>query len=231
MNLFERALLKLFPLYIKKSYLAWKCLAYEYGQLATMKNWECKDAEGHPIPWYTYPAIDFLRQLDLKQKRIFEFGSGFSTLFWASKGAEVISVEHDPVWYEKINAQIKPNTEILLEPDAEMYTQVLSNQNDVFDIIIIDGIKRYNSAVVAIQKLDKNGFLILDNADWFPNTSHYLRENGLTQIDFIGFSPINEYTFNTAFFVPPNWQVDRLNNSTSPQELIGNIRQRSDEDY
>ena len=230
MGLFERVLLKLLPLHIKKSYIAWKCLAYQYGQLATMKQSECKDAEGNPLPWYTYPAIDFLKQVDLKQKRIFEFGSGFSTLFWENEGAKVFSVEHDPVWFQKIKSKLKTHAQIVLESNEDLYPQVLFNQEGVFDIIVIDGIKRFAASQIAIKKLDKNGFLILDNADWYPNSSHFLRKNGFTQIDFIGFSPINDYTFNTAFFIPPGWQINRANNLIEPQKLIGNISQRAIDD-
>ena len=57
------------------------------------------DAAGKPIPWFTYPAIDYIRQLDLSEKTIFEWGAGFSTLFWSSRAKSVISVETDPLWY------------------------------------------------------------------------------------------------------------------------------------
>src|SRR5688572_10403591 len=50
---------------------------------------------GQPIPWYTYPAIEFIRQLDFSQSTVFEYGSGNSTMFWAASAARVISVEED----------------------------------------------------------------------------------------------------------------------------------------
>ena len=43
----------------------------------------CMDRDGNPLPWYTYPAIEYLRQFDYKDKKVFEFGCGFSSLFWA----------------------------------------------------------------------------------------------------------------------------------------------------
>ena len=33
-----------------------------------------------PIPWFTYPSIQYLDQLDLSEKTIFEWGSGNSSL-------------------------------------------------------------------------------------------------------------------------------------------------------
>ena len=33
----------------------------------------CVDKDGNPIPWYTYPAIEYLSQFDYSDKKIFEF--------------------------------------------------------------------------------------------------------------------------------------------------------------
>ena len=42
----------------------------------------CVDRDGNPLPWYTYPAIEYLSQFDYGEKTIFEFGCGYSSLFW-----------------------------------------------------------------------------------------------------------------------------------------------------
>lgn len=59
-------------------------------------------------PWITFAAAevltDFLRQRDTP--RVFEFGSGGSTLFFLNLGAEVVSVEHDEKWYRAVAAKI-----------------------------------------------------------------------------------------------------------------------------
>lgn len=41
----------------------------------------CVDRDGNPLPWYTYPAIEYLSQFDYGEKTIFEFGCGYSSLF------------------------------------------------------------------------------------------------------------------------------------------------------
>ena len=51
------------------------------------------DAAGRPVPWMGYCVIDFLEERLTRDFRIFEFGSGGSTLFWASRCAEVVSYE------------------------------------------------------------------------------------------------------------------------------------------
>ena len=57
-------------------------------------------------PWLVFDAVDFLNSLDLKGKRIFEYGSGGSTLFWMEKQTKCISVEHDPFWFNVIKVKL-----------------------------------------------------------------------------------------------------------------------------
>lgn len=57
-----------------------------------------------PTPWFTYPAISFLEDIITKDFRVFEYGSGFSTLYFANKAKEVHSVDHNLDWVEKITA-------------------------------------------------------------------------------------------------------------------------------
>lgn len=37
--------------------------------------------DGRPIPWYTYPSLDFLEGLDTSGWSVVEFGSGQNTLY------------------------------------------------------------------------------------------------------------------------------------------------------
>ena len=55
-----------------------------------------------PVPWMVFDAIDFINSHLAIGARIFEYGSGDSTLFWLSRGAQVVSVEHDPVYFAKL---------------------------------------------------------------------------------------------------------------------------------
>lgn len=81
-KIIRKALGKFIPRYIKAQIRNFYILAFEYGQFKTIKNWECVDKDGNPIPWYTYPAIEFLNSLDFSSKNVFEYGTGNSTLWW-----------------------------------------------------------------------------------------------------------------------------------------------------
>lgn len=58
------------------------------------------------IPWMCYAAIDYLDSHVPANPRVFEYGSGASTLYWLSRGAHVTSVEHDATWYAILQKRV-----------------------------------------------------------------------------------------------------------------------------
>lgn len=52
------------------------------------------DADGEPYPWLTYPAVQFLEGRIRAEFRVFEYGSGSSTLWWSRRVASVVSCDH-----------------------------------------------------------------------------------------------------------------------------------------
>lgn len=61
-----------------------------------------------PSPWMAFDAIDFIQARIAPGWRVFEYGSGGSTLFWLTYGAEVVSVEHDEHWYAMLQQRLRP---------------------------------------------------------------------------------------------------------------------------
>lgn len=53
-----------------------------------------------PSPWITFNSRRFLTSKMRPNMKIFEWGSGGSTLFWLQHNAQVVSVEHDAAWSE-----------------------------------------------------------------------------------------------------------------------------------
>lgn len=152
------------------------------------------------IPWYTYSAIEFVDQFDLNQKTVFEWGCGNSSLFFAERAAKVISVEHDMSWYEQMRSVLKSNQE-LKYVTLEQYPGSIKDYGKKFDIIVIDGQRRFDCVRSITSFLKEDGMVILDNSDWFYLSAAFLREElGLVQVDFHGFGPINAYTWTTSVF-------------------------------
>jgi hypothetical protein len=77
-------------------------------------------------PWMTYGAIRFLKRILRKDMRIYEYGAGGSTIFFALLAEKVFTCEHDPIWAIKVQEVLDkmncPNYEIRVVkpvPDQE----------------------------------------------------------------------------------------------------------------
>lgn len=176
-------------------------LERRYGHWRSAWLRESVDADGSPLPWYTYPAIEYLRQFDVSDWEMFEFGSGNSTLYWAGRCRHVTAVEDDPGWHRALLAKIPPNVTYLFETDPDRYAAAVARPGHGFDCIVIDGSARRRCAETAPEYLKSGGLIILDNADWFPAAAAALRGSGLIEVDFHGFGPINGYSWTTSLFL------------------------------
>lgn len=207
----------------------YKILFDDYGLEKTIIKQMAVDSKNKPIPWYTYPTIEYLRQLDFSDKKVFEFGSGNSTLFWSSVSKSVSSVEHDKEWYESRRSLKRKNMKIKLIQDKKNYCESVLKEQTMFDVIIVDGEFRDQCAYYALKKLKPNGMIILDNTDWghkfveIGKAIKYLRKAGLIQVDFCGFGPINDYTSCTSVFLTRKFSFKSVDKHNQPSNIIGGI--------
>lgn len=199
------------------------------GHLNSAKTSSSVDYKNNPLPWYTYPAIEYLIQFEFKDKRVFEYGCGNSSLFWASRAQSVTSVESDKEWFEIVETKQLKNQELLFRTTQAEYVQAIEEKNEDYDAIIIDGKWRYYCAVNAVDKLKDDGFIILDNSDWYPNTAKFIRNTGLLQVDFNGLGPINYYTWTTSIFFKPKTRLNPIDN-IQPHNGLGSLHQVAKDD-
>src|SRR5210317_384212 len=123
------------------------------------------------IPYSNKNLINFLISFSKKQNdlKVFEFGSGSSTLFFEDYFHKVYSVEHDINWYKIIKNYTK-TAEIIFETpqktkypkikskkfgfknlDFENYVNSINKFNTKFDVIFIDGRAREECLKNAIK--------------------------------------------------------------------------------
>lgn len=57
-------------------------------------------------PWLCWPAIDWLEAFMQPGMRVLEFGSGGSTVFFAKRGARVLSIEDDSAWHAEVQRRL-----------------------------------------------------------------------------------------------------------------------------
>jgi hypothetical protein len=174
----------------------------QYGHPCSTKTKHPIAADGSPLPWYTYPAIEYCNQMDASGLHIFEYGSGNSSLYWARKGGKVWCVEHDAAWYETMKSKSAQLCGISLCHDKEAYVSAIAKAGVTFDIVIIDGIWRNESTNAALPYLKNGGLIILDNSDWYTDVAEFIRSHNFFQVDFSGFGPVNSYCWTTSLFLP-----------------------------
>tara|TARA_Y100000588_G_scaffold320869_1_gene351714 strand:- start:325 stop:1140 length:816 start_codon:yes stop_codon:yes gene_type:complete len=172
------------------------------GHLLSVSTMRPMNGEGKPIPWFTYPAIDFLDRIALPGWQVFEWGSGNSTLWWASKTESVIAVEDNESWHDEIKRQLPQNATILKRSDEAYFKAICDYPKEHFDAVIVDGSTRNECAVRAIPHLKPNGILIFDNSDSreYAESTETMKENGFYRIDFWGLIPSYLYKNCTSMY-------------------------------
>lgn len=183
------------------------------------------------LPWMTYEAIDWLlKNLNINMS-IFEWGSGGSTLFFSRRVSQVVTVEHDPVWYSNVIKvlRVKSATNVLtslVEPEVfhssnewylssgveytgysfENYIKAIDNYPDAsFDVIVVDGRARPGCMRHAISKLKLGGHLLLDNSERVMYQPGIRLVEKWGSIRFFGPGPYNDSPWETRI-----WHKDSL---------------------
>ena len=174
------------------------------GWLASSSANKPVDGKERPIPWYTYPAIAFLAGRIKPEFSVFEFGSGNSTFWWASRVDRVYAVEHHVRWADymrdKLPANVTYNYEVL-EADGK-YSRAAASAGVDFDIIVIDGRDRVNCVKRSIDSLTSSGIFVWDNSNRsrYEEGFEFLRGRSFRRLDFHGLGPINIKPWTTSIF-------------------------------
>jgi hypothetical protein len=157
------------------------------------------DRTGAPVPWYTYPCRDFLERRLRSSFRVFEYGSGNSTLWYAGRVGNVTSVEHDADWAREVSARAPDNVTIISEPPGPGYASSIGGRGP-FEIVVVDGLQRPECADAAIDELSGDGVLVWDNSDWeeFREKLPSLKDRGFKELDLTGIGPINRDKWTTS---------------------------------
>ncbi len=134
-------------------------------------HWRYIDTESNLLlPWYALPALQWLKKQDVKGWKVFEYGCGYSTIWWAKNCTRLNSVDHIPGWvltFGSISLSDKDEYITCIDPGQNRF---LNNVNQ-YDCIIVDGEWRDKCASFSLSFLKPGGFMIVDNygQDGFPD--------------------------------------------------------------
>jgi tRNA A58 N-methylase Trm61 len=151
--------------------------------------------------------------------RVFEYGSGASTVWLARRAAEVHSVEHDLSWAEVMRAHLADMSNVRLhavpptrrgaiaeapsgrrgyaDADFADYVHAIDDVPGTFDLIVIDGRSRVRCLEHARRRLAPDGLVVFDD----PHRARYraaLASCGLDVTHLRGLKPCLPYRDGTA---------------------------------
>jgi hypothetical protein len=145
--------------------------------------------------------------------KVFEYGSGGSTLFWAGHVKEVISVEHDKQWYDKLANELRlqeiGNVKYILaeaEQDVDFSSKKIDNPADYISGDSSFTGKNFSTYVQQIEKYPDEYFdiVIVDGRSRPSCIVHAMRKvktNGFLIID----NSEREYYLRNIQFDRRNW--------------------------
>lgn len=185
-----------------------KSLLLEDGWLRSFHTKQSVNAEGEPLPWCTYAFIKFLEPRLKSTMRVFEYGCGNSTLWYAKRVANVTAVEHDNAWYKHLQTKVGDNVTLYHEDlggDAA-YSKKAIETGGNYHIIVVDGRERNNCVKNAMGALAEGGIIVFDNSqiETYQSSLELLIANGYRRIDFIGLTPIVAHENTTTIFYKDN---------------------------
>ncbi len=123
-------------------------------------------------PWLTRTAVNQLNHYLKPDMLGFEWGSGRSTVWFANRLGNLVSVEHDAGWYAETTklliANGLHNVDYRLVPqntEQQYAGQIEEFPDEHFDFILIDGEDRDDCVRAAATKVRAGGLIVVDNAE------------------------------------------------------------------
>ena len=123
------------------------------------------DADGQPLPWINYATARLLNERLRSSHTVFEYGAGYSTLFFAARCAAVTAVEHNRAWVEEVRALAPGNVEVLHRQDGDDYWRAAAVTGARYHVVVVDGLRRERCLPFAEEALRPAGVIVLDDSD------------------------------------------------------------------
>ncbi|QDH79806.1 class I SAM-dependent methyltransferase [Echinicola soli] len=146
---------------------------------------------GDPIPWMNYSFIEFIKNRLSPSMDVFEYGSGYSTIFFSKYVKSIISVEYDKEWYDRIKPLVPLNSTVIYRSLDTNYVSSIRIFKKSFNIIIIDGRRRNDCLITCLESLNENGVVIFDDSfrSRYQESFALMNKMGFRWLDFYGFKP------------------------------------------
>jgi Methyltransferase domain len=136
--------------------------------------WRARRGRTPERPWIVPATIGWLRRRVRSDWSILELGSGRSTVWFARRAAEVISLEDNEYWFPRTRERLEraglTNVDLRLRPVEDFPREVASLPDAGFDLVVVDfleapSVTRIDALKPAMKKVAAGGYLLLDDSD------------------------------------------------------------------
>jgi len=159
--------------------------------------------------------IDWLEPRLTKDMRVYEWGSGNSTLWLSNRVGYISTIEHHVLWYDAmIEAcnQYKDVSDVSVDwfkIQSPIYVKGWDSPcHEHFHLVVIDGVRRDECIYNSVRRLTSDGVIILDNSDSEAKEGQqWLRDQGFSEKVFSGeyaWGKNGEVHTTTIFFKSDN---------------------------
>jgi SAM-dependent methyltransferase len=171
------------------------------------------------LPWMSWRAIGHLENELEPGLRVFEWGAGGSTVFFAERDCHVVSVETDPNWASAVlsilksrgcSGNVSSRCLPIDEGDLDAISDYLGvvHNGEPWDVIVVDGpensiLSRVDCVREAAHALKPGGMLVLDDAyrPAYAQVPQVL--SGWTRLRFRGLGPARLGVTQTDVYYSP----------------------------
>ncbi len=174
--------------------------------------WDRVTGRGAENPWIVPQAVNHLARIAKPNWRVFEFGSGQSTAWYAARVAEVVSLEDDVSWHSKVSRKLSlvghSNCDLRLVPLESFPELVTTFPDESFHLIVVDSNEsspgdRLKCLSAAAKKVKRGYYMVLDDSDRASCRESDRLLSGWPVRRFVGLKPFPLTAVETSVYQRP----------------------------
>ncbi len=167
------------------------------------------------FPWYGWELIDFVSKYVNENTTVFEYGCGFSTIFYAKRCRFVNAIETRDEWLLRVknfakDFGISAKVDVRKCHNLQHFsTEIKSFGQKSYDLIVVDSRDRMKCIEESCNFVSQTGLIVLDNSER-PNlfgARNFMESQGFFSVEFSGDGPMKKDTPAKSLVFSRNFQA------------------------
>ena len=192
---------------------------FKFKKFFSNSNIEQIQKSEEQLPLLTWPLLDFLKTINLKNTELIELGSGNSTLWLSNIFKKIQSFETNKIWYETLKPKLNNNVFYNLTTLDIIYECSFNFNSKNWLLIDFAGKRtKFVKKLIEFENDKLPAQIILDNSEWYRNSAKLLKDRGYNEIPFYGFkSGENNISCSSVFLLKDNFNLEILSEFYYPK--------------